>query len=96
MKKETKSHIFLFYYYDILSYDYKPSKSQRANSNISDIEDAITSIKYDDESNILLPSEINIIESIIKKGKDRLNKGVIGTNNIIKYNRDTTINNIIK
>lgn len=76
--------------------DYKPSKSQRANSNISDIEDAITSIKYDDESNILLPSEINIIESIIKKGKDRLNKGVIGTNNVIKYNRDTTIDDVIK
>tara|TARA_R110000772_G_scaffold3193_5_gene11570 strand:- start:12106 stop:12369 length:264 start_codon:yes stop_codon:yes gene_type:complete len=86
-------------YYDMMWGGYdddSPSVKERSSATVSGVAKVINNILDDPKISVYLPSEIEVMQKILKKADDRFRRGIIGRSEVIRDNRENVINEIVE
>lgn len=86
-------HLPNIYHNNISTYKLPDSM---ASMKIARLSNSIESVWENEELCSITPQEMGVLREILENAKSRINRKVIGLNNVIEDNRNETINKILK
>ena len=84
------------YYYDVMYGGYeKPTQKEKSRRSLSEVAKVINNVLDDPTISVYLPSEIEVMQKILKNANDRYQRGIIGREEVIRDNRNVVINEVV-